>query len=803
MLLSLNWLKDFIEIDKTIDELAHDLTMCGIEVEEILKIGSQWDNVIVAEIIKVNPHPNADKLSLTQINTGTEEIPVVCGAQNIHDGLKIALALPGAELPGGFTIKKSKIRGEVSQGMICSEPELGLGTNAEGIMHLSPDLTPGTPLKDALNLSDTVLDLGITPNRSDCLSVIGIAREVSAIYNVPLKLPEFSIKESTESINDSVKVEVKTPDLCSRYTARLINNVQIKDSPLWMRLRLENCGIRSINNIVDITNYILLEWGQPLHAFDSKLINGSKIEVRKSIKGEKFITLDEIERTLPEESVLICDSKRPVAIGGIMGGLESGITNSTSSVLLESAYFNPNTISRTSRAINLKSESSLRFEKGVDINTVVFALNRAASLISDLGEGIPLKGYIDVFSETYKKQPSIDLKISKANKTLGLSLSYDEIKQIMTKLNMQITNESPDIITVTAPSYRYDINREIDLIEEIARIHGYDNIPVTFPKSVLTAKQLNQNVSFSGKLREIAISIGYTEVINYSFIAPENLDALNFENTDPRTDPLKILNPISSDQSVMRTSILPSLLLNLKHNQNNNISSVKFFEISNIFLKGESESDHIESKKISGIISGIRNNESWSIKNENCDFYDIKSTVETILDRLNIYDYIFTSDNKEPYFHPLRTLNVCINNENIGSLGEAHPDILENFEIENSAYMFELDFKKLLKYYSKSPKFIPFSRNPSIYRDLALIVDKNITAKKILETITEFNNKLISDIKIFDFYQGKNINKDKKSLAFRIKFHSENRTLTDKEVNKIRDKLVSYLYTELRIELRI
>ena len=300
MLLSLNWLKDFIEIDKTIDELAHDLTMCGIEVEEILKIGSQWDNVIVAEIIKVNPHPNADKLSLTQINTGTEEIPVVCGAQNIHDGLKIALALPGAELPGAFTIKKSKIRGEVSQGMICSEPELGLGTNAEGIMHLSPDLTPGTPLKDALNLSDTVLDLGITPNRSDCLSVIGIAREVSAIYNVPLKLPEFSIKESTDSINDSVKVEVKTPDLCSRYTARLINNVQIKDSPLWMRLRLENSGIRSINNIVDITNYILLEWGQPLHAFNSKLINGSKIEVRKSVKGEKFITLDEIERTLPE-----------------------------------------------------------------------------------------------------------------------------------------------------------------------------------------------------------------------------------------------------------------------------------------------------------------------------------------------------------------------------------------------------------------------------------------------------------------------------------------------------------------------
>jgi phenylalanyl-tRNA synthetase beta chain len=803
MLLSLNWLKDFVKIDKSVAELSHDLTMCGIEVEEVIEIGSQWNNVIVAEIINVKPHPNADQLSLTLINNGSEKIPVACGAQNIKDGLKIALALPGAKLPSGLIIKKSKIRGEISQGMICSEPELGLGSYAEGIMLLSNDLIPGTPIKDALNLSDIVLDLAITPNRSDCLSVIGIAREVSAIYNIPLKLPEFFCREATNSINDVVKVVVKSPDLCPRYTAKLINDVQIKDSPLWMRMRLENCGIRSINNIVDITNYILLELGQPLHAFDSNLINGCKIEVRKATKDEKFITLDEIVRTLPEQSVLICDNKNPVAIGGIMGGLESGIKNSTSSVLLESAYFDPNTISKTSRAINLKSESSLRFEKGVDINNVVFALNRAASLISDLGEGKPLKGYIDVFSDTHIKQPNIDLKISKTNNTLGLSLSYNEIKKIMIRLNMQITNESPDILTVTAPSYRYDINREIDLIEEIARIQGYDNIPVTFPKSVLTAKHLNQNVSFAGRLREIAISIGYSEVINYSFISPENIDAINFENTDPRNDPLKILNPISSDQSVMRTTILPSLLLNLKHNQNNNITNIKFFEISNIFLKGKNKTNHLEAKKISGIISGLRNCENWSVKNENCDFYDIKSTVETILDRLNIKGYIFTSDNKELFFHPLKTLTVCINNENIGSLGEAHPDILENYEIENSVYMFELDFEKLLKYSSKSPKFVPFSRTPSIYRDLALLIDKNIPAEKILETISDFKNNLISEIKIFDFYQGKNINKDKKSLAFRIKFHSESRTLTDKEVNKIRDKLVSYLYTVLGIELRI
>ena len=803
MLLSLNWLKDFVKIDKSIDELSHDLTMAGIEVEEIIEVGSQWNDIIVAEIIKVSPHPNADKLSLTKINTGTEEIPVVCGAPNISDGIKVVLALPGAKLPNGMGIKKSKIRGEVSQGMICSEPELGLGTDGSGIIHLSSDLKPGTPIKDALNLSDTVLDLGITPNRSDCLSVIGIAREVSAIYNIPITLPEFTVKETGCEIEKTVKVEVNTPELCSKYTARLINNVEIKPSPLWMRRRLENCGIRSINNIVDITNYILLEWGQPLHAFDSNLIKGRKIIVRESIKNEKFITLDEAERTLPEGSVLICDNESPVAIGGIMGGLKSGITDKTDSVLVESAYFDPASISKTSRKINLKSEASLRFEKGIDINTVLSALDRAAVLISELAEGTVLKGCIDVSSDTHKKQTQIELKISKANSTLGLSLSFDEVKQIMIKLNMQIINEAPDLLTIIAPSYRYDINREIDLVEEIARINGYDNIPVTFPKASLTAKQANQSINFAGKLRDIIISMGYSEVINYSFVAPENLNAMNFDDSDPRTQHMKILNPLSADQSVMRTSILPSLLLNLKHNQNNNISSIKFFEISNIFLKGSNDSEHIESKKISGLISGLRNSENWSIKNENSDFYDVKNTVETLFNRLNINEFTFTADFKEPYFHPLKTLTIMINNENIGTLGEVHPDILENFGIENSAYMFEMDFQKLLKYTSNSPKFVPFSRNPSVYRDLALLVDNSMTADKILEAISSFQNKLISEIKIFDFYQGNNIEKGKKSLAFRIKFHSDNRTLTDKEVNKIRDKLVSYLYTVLGIELRI
>lgn len=803
MLLSLNWLKDFVEINTAVDELAHALTMAGIEVEEIIDIGAEWDNVIVAEIMAVAPHPNADKLSLTRVHTGTEELPVVCGAKNISKGLKIALARPGAKLPNGMEIKKSKIRGEISHGMICSEPELGLGSDATGIMPLAADLVPGTPLADALNLRDTVLDLGITPNRSDCLSISGIAREVSAIYDVPLTFPETAPPETGDPIENTIAVTVNIPDQCPRYAARLLTDVTIGQSPLWMRRRLENCGIRAINNVVDITNYILLEWGQPMHAFDLDHISDNRINVNPAAADEKFTTLDEIQRKVPEGAVMICDGKAAVAIGGIMGGLKSGISDKTTAVLLESAFFEPASIAKTSRTLNLKTEASLRFEKGIDINTVIPALDRAADLVSRLAQGTVAKGRIDIHSDPLKKPAPIKLDIARANQTLGLNLTGLEMERILKKLNMTIDDACPDTLQVTPPGYRYDMNLEIDLIEEIARIHGYDNIPVTFPKSALTARQTNPRVCFADRLKQLALSLGYSEVINYSFIAPEHLRAINTAPADPRTDPVLILNPLSADQSAMRTSLLPSLLLNLKHNNNNHISNVRFFEISNIFTKTSDGSGIIESKRIAGLLSGIRNTENWSVTNESTDFFDIKGTVETLLARLYIRDFTFSAETVEPYLHPSKSLDIYINGDKIGSFGEIHPDVIDNFELENSAFLFEMDFDLLLKNAATGPAYTPFSRNPAIYRDLALLVDRTVSADKIVQTIKAFNNRLISDIKIFDFYQGNNIEKDKKSLAFRIKFHSDQRTLTDKEVNKIRDKLVSYLYTELGAELRI
>jgi len=802
MLLSINWLNDFISADIPVKDIADRLTMSGIEVEEIIEVGSQWNNIVVGEIMEISPHPNADKLSLTKVNTGGDIYSVVCGAPNISEGLKVPLALEGALLPNGIKIKRSKIRGEFSEGMICSETELDIGHNGNGIMSLQPDSKPGMPIAESLNLLDTILNICVTPNRPDCLSVIGLAREIAAIFKLPLLVPEIAVSETDRPIEDLISVEIEAPDLCPRYTARLVTDIIIRQSPLWMKRRLENCGIRSINNIVDITNYVLLEWGQPLHAFDSEMIKGNKIIVRKAKKAEKFITLDETERQLPENVLMICDGKRPVAIGGIMGGLNSGVSPKTSSVLLESAYFTPSSIAGSSKALKFKTESSQRFEKGVDINGVIPALNKAASLISQLSEGKVAKGFLDIFPNPPSESKPIMLSVTKINKTIGLELSKKEIKSILERLHIQIKEENSDTLHAVPPSFRYDICEPIDFIEEVVRIKGYEHIPVTYPKAALFSKPANKSLLLSSMIREIMISQGFYEVINYSFFSPSLLKYLNLAETDKRSNPVNILNPLSSSQSVMRTTILPSLLMNLKENQNNKIKTVKIFEISNVFFPKADGKPPVEIKKVSGLVSGLRYGEMWNLEQNEVDFYDIKGSIETLLKRLHISFYRFENDGREPYLHPKKMVSLFINDDYIGSIGEIHPDVLENFEIEGNACIFDLDFDLLASYYSEDVMFRPFSRHPAIYRDIALIIDENISAEKAYETIKSFKDKLICKISIFDCYFGKNIPSGKKSLGYRIKFQSTDRTLTDNEVNKIRDKLLSYLYSEIGAELR-
>lgn len=802
MYLSINWLRDFIPQEISVQDLADRLTMSGIEVEEIIRSGSEWDNVVVGEILEITRHPNAEKLQLAKVTTGEKILPIVCGAPNIEAGQHIALAVEGAQLPGGMAIKKSKIRGEISEGMICSEPELGLGEDHSGIMVLPPDAAIGMPLAHYLKLADTVLNLGITPNRADCLSVVGLAREIAAIFDIPLQLPQYRFEETDDGIETRAAVEIADADLCPRYTARLVTGLTVKPSPVWLQRRLVNCGIRAINNLVDITNYILLEWGQPLHAFDYSFIQDGKIIVRRAARGEKFTTLDAIERNLPDNALMICDGRRPVAIAGIMGGENSGILPTTDTVLIESAYFTPHSIARTSRALNLKTEASLRFEKGIDINGVLPSLHRAAQLMAELGGGKIAKGFVDAYPVKLAAPQPVRLSVKKTNAVTGLTLSQHDVASVLERLQMTTQSPDADTLLATAPSFRYDLNEPIDLIEEVARLTGYDHIPVTYPRAALSGNAENQSLKLAGIIRDLLVARGFFEVINYSFCAPEHIAGLRLAGDDARSAPLPILNPLASSQSVMRTSIVPSLLLNLRENLNNKSSAIKLFELSRIFMPRGADQQPHEPRRLAGLMAGLQQGEGWNLQNAMVDFYDIKAAVESLLLRLHIHDTRFSQDGREPYLHPHKMLSVNAGGRCIGSLGEVHPDVLEHFDIKAPAYVFELDIDVLAKLWNDAVSFSPFSRQPAILRDIALIVDDTVPAEKFFSAVANFKNKLITDMTIFDSFRGGTIQPGKKSLAFRLKFQSNDRTLTDAEVNKIHDRLVAYLAQETGAELR-
>jgi len=803
MLLSYKWLRDFIHEQISCSDIADSLTMAGIEVESITHIGSEWNNIVVGEILQISQHPNADKLSLTKVKSGDTLYSVVCGATNILEGQKIALALEGAHLPNGTVIKKSKIRGQFSEGMICSEIELALGNDASGIMVLPNDAPSGTLLSDYFGLADSIFDISITPNRSDCLSVLGIAREISAIYNVPLHLPLHTFTKSSHPHTFTITVEVHDPDLCPRYCACLVRNVIIKPSPIWMQRRLINSGIRTINNIVDITNYVLLERGQPLHAFDITELEGNKIIVRKAGGNAHFITLDDIERKVPEDAVMICDGERFGAIGGIMGGQNSGITDATRNVLIESAYFSPYSIARTSKILNLKTEASLRFEKGVDIHGTLPSLYKAASLMSDFASGSIDDSYSDVFPAQSAHKHPITFSISRTNKITGLQTAKSEIESILNRLQFTITTCNEESIAAIPPTYRHDIKEPIDIAEEIARIRGYDSIPVTFPKAFLQSNKTHVPQSMTLAAKNILLSLGFFEVINYSFYAPEMVSFLNLPETDYRNRPLRLLNPLSTSQSVLRTSIIPSLLENFRLNLNNKETSIKIYELSKVFIQSANGTLPEESKRLSALMYGLRFDEAWNNEQSNIDFYDLKGCVESLLERLNISDYHFMHQSNATTFHPNNMLSLFIHDHYCGIFGQLHPDVLEQSHIHDvSVFAFDFDFDLLASHAHMDRKFVQFSRYPAVYRDISLIVDEQIPADTIYNTIASYNNKLIIDFILFDCFTGKTIPDHKKSLAFRIKYQSHDRTLTDDEVNKAHNKLLSFIIHKTGATLR-
>ncbi|HXC92661.1 MAG TPA: phenylalanine--tRNA ligase subunit beta [Geobacteraceae bacterium] len=801
MKVTYNWLKEFVDFDLAPEELAHLLTMLGLEVDSMEHTGEGLDDVIVALVEERSQHPNADKLSLCRVNNGREIINVVCGAQNFKSGDKVALAQIGATLPGDFKIKRSKIRGEESCGMLCSEKELELADESAGIMVLPPGLELGIPLFEALGLKDTVFEIGLTPNRADCLSVIGIAREIAAKLGKKLRYSIPEISERGADISSIASVEILDPDLCPRYTARYISGCTIAPSPQWLVNRLKAVGQRSINNVVDITNYVLMEYGHPLHAFDFRELAGGKIIVRRASDGETFKTLDGQERILNSSDLTIRDAERVVALAGIMGGENSEIAADTSNILLESAYFSPSAIRLTSKRLGLHTESSHRFERGTDLNILTTALDRAAALIAELSGGVIAKGLIDVFPAP-QSDKRISVRVSRVNEILGLSLDEKTIAGIFRSLEFKVEPAVSETLLVDIPSFRVDIEREIDLIEEVARLHGYENIPMTMPVAEVISDRIPRSQALEREVKNLLALEGFNEVINFSFASYNDLRKLNLNESDRRSSAVSLLNPLVDEHAVMRTTLLPALLQTTARNFSLRNFNLRLFEMRRVYLAKPGSELPDEPLHVAGVLTGLRNPEGWNQSRDPVDFYDVKGLIESIKVLFKLPELTFVQGGVEPFYHPGKSAAILCRDTLLGTLGEIHPDVQEAFEIDKPVYYFELDFGKLVSLSAAVLPITPPSRFPDSYRDIAMLIDAETPSSAVVECIKGVKSDKIRSVEIFDLYTGDRIPEGRKSLAVRVRYGSFDRTLTDDEVGKVHEKIVNTLISTLGIAIR-
>ncbi len=800
MLYSYNWLKEYLEAVPPPDELARILTMGGVEVDSIHKQGGDIEGVVTAKITSMEGHPNADRLSLCSVSTGETEFQIVCGASNMKSGDAVALALVGAVLPGGFKIKKSKIRGVVSEGMMCSESELGIAEHSEGILILPEDTPLGLDLKDALGLNDTIFEISVTPNRGDVLSIKGLAREIAALTKKGFILTEEGEGEEPPPPKDLIDITVEEGASCPRYTAMVIEGVKVGPAPDFVVSRLAAHGLRSVNNVVDVTNYILLELGQPMHAFDLDKIKNNTIRVRSDKKGETLKTIDgtTVEFT-GASAVVIADGDGPVAAGGIMGGDATSVTESTTRVLLESAFFTPSAIRRASKAINLSSDSSYRFERGVDIVNVRVALVRAAAMIIELTGGHAPGGVIDIYPNRFTPL-DIEFSLCRAGALLGLTLDRDFIISAFTRLGIDVRDKAADEdkLLCSPPSYRTDITSFIDLVEEAARITGYDVIPARMPRVPLDCAASHQSVLFKKRIKNDMVSLGFTEVVNYSFVS-EDVFALFGGNPGG----VAILNPLSEDHSVMRASLLPGLMRNLKFNLDRHLSALRIFELGPVFHSGADAP--VERWKVAGLIHGTRAPQSWNQSAEPVDFYDIKGVLEALFEGLDLRVMPETVPYDGPdkdFFHPGRAASMSLKGIPLAVLGELHPDLRASFGITERLYLFELDMETLYDAQPGRRTFSKLTKFPASERDVALIVDENLSYGKIMTAIRKLNTKLIEKVDLFDVYYGNTIPDGKKSLAFRIRYRNPQKTLTHDEVDKAHERLVQEVTSKFNALIR-
>lgn len=812
MKFTIDWLNHYVDTTGvTAEQLADHLTMLGLEVDAILPLHQELATLKTATIVSAQPHPDADKLTLCQVAVGEETLQIVCGAPNARAGLNTVVALPGTTLPGDFKIKKSKVRGVESCGMLCSERELALSDSHTGIMELPEGTAHGQSFVDAMGLADTMIEVDLTPNRPDCASVIGIARELAGKLRRPLRLPVENARVDTASARFSVDIE--SPDLCPRYAARLIEGVRIGPSPLWLRNRLTAIGLRPINNVVDVTNFVMMEYGQPLHAFDFDNLADGRIVVRQPRPDETvFTTLDGTDRQLSPDMLLICDGRKPVAMAGIMGGMNSEVTDATTTVLLESACFNPVSIRRTARQLNIATDASYRFERGVDPDGVCNAMDRAVQLLCELAGGTAEPAGHDVYPGRQPRKV-LPLRVSRASALIGVDLDAGRISALLESIGIRCTRESDQTLQVEPPSFRIDLEREADIIEEIARLHGYNHIPVSLPQVSLSYPEQDH-----GRLKRAAIcerltAIGFSEAINYSFSSEKYPDLLQLPKGDPRRRFVRLLNPLSEEQGIMRTSLLPGLLENVDRNIRFQMTSAKLFEIGKVFIATGQATLPSENTRLAGVLTGNRHgyNSPLHFRELDVDILDSKGAVEYILAqmRLNlpgspdcIEFRIPAPGEVESFATPGEFLLICRQDAIVGCLGRVLPEVLRGFGIKHDVYFFDIDFDILCTLAAAPKSFTALPVYPSVKRDMALVVPAATAAGEMLQAIRNSRDPLIEDVSIFDVYQGKNIRSGYKSVAISVVFRSATKTLTEKNVEKSNRKIVELLTDTFGASLR-
>lgn len=808
MLVPIEWLKDYTDINVDTKEFCDKMIMSGSNLETCEYFCEEMENVVVGKIEKIEKHPDADKLVVCMVNVGKEEpVQIVTGAPNVFEGACVPVALHKSRIPGplhgqekqegGTKITKGKLRGVESFGMLCSAGELGFEdkvvpvAHKDGIWILEEEYPLGQDFAEALGLKQAVVDFEITPNRPDCLSMVGMAREAAATFGEKLEYPDTECQAETEKqAKDFIQVEIKEPELCRRYAARIVTDVKIGQSPWWLQKRLMYAGMRPINNIVDITNFVMLEFGQPIHAFDIRQLADSKIVVECAQEGEKFTTLDNTERTLTKDMLLIKDGKRGVAIAGVMGGLNSEIEADTTTILVESANFNGDSVRATSKKLGLRTEASSRFEKGIDPNLCQAAADRVCRLIEILGCGKVASGTVDVYPKEFEAQ-AIDVRVDRINKVLGIDLPAREMIRIFESLEMKVEGEGP-VLKVTPPTVRQDMLTEVDFVEEVARMYGYDKLPVTLPKGNMESGK-SREWGLMDLARDTLCALGLNEVQTYSFVSPKGVDDVRIGEDSWERAFVKILNPLGEENSVMRTILTPNMLEVMGRNYSRKIETVKAFEIGSTFMADLVNPEELPEEQ-TGLCIGLYG--------EQITFFTLKGILTELLKVLGVRDVTFTAESEYGVYHPGRCARILSGEEELGIMGEVYPDVADKFGIGTRAYCCELFFDSVTRHADVEKHYEPLPKYPSTARDIALLVDEDVQVGQIETIIKREGGEILEQVKLFDVYRGKQVAEGKKSVAFALTYRDKNKTLTDEDVAKVHEKVLEALKDEINAVLR-